>query len=167
MKYVESYTKLANFGHELLERHSLEAGLPMISDYAKNVIGADRCSIYIYNGSKDRLWTTLADGVEKIVIDTKQGIAGATLKERKPVLVNNPYQDERFLPKFDHETGYRTRNIACVPIFNSARSIIGVLQLLNKQEGDFDQDDVRFMIFFAHYISGYIELSSLFREDEA
>jgi len=49
----------------------------------------------------------------------------------------------------DKETGYKTNNIITTPIFNSKREIIGVLQLLNKDEG-FDEDDVKFMIFFAH-----------------
>ena len=58
-----------------------------------------------------------------------------------------------------------TKNIASIPIFDSNRQIIGVFQLLNK-EGGFDREDARFMIFFAHYISGYLELAILF-DDEA
>ena len=166
MKYISSYTKLANFGRELLDRTSLEQGLPIIADYAKDVIGAERCSIYIYRAAHNILWTTLADGVEKLVVDADKGIVGACIKEKKPVLVNAPYNDPRFNQEIDHKTGYLTKNVACVPIFNSTRQIIGVFQLLNKKEGEFDRDDANFMIFFAHFISGYLELASFFREDE-
>lgn len=165
VKHVESYAKLAAFGRTLLEHRTLEKGLPVISEYAKKVIGAERCSIFVYNEQTQKLWTTLADGVEKIMINADEGIAGSTIKERKPIIVNDPYKDARFLSKIDHETGYLTKNIASVPVFDSARKMIGVLQLLNKN-GEFDAEDARFMIFFAHYVSGYLELSCLFRDGE-
>lgn len=161
MKYVNSYAKLASFGHDLLNQTSLEKGLPMIAGYVKDVVGADRCSIYIYDKPENKLWTTLADGIERVEIDADSGIAGATIKERKPLIVNAPYKDPRFYAGIDQKTGYITKNIASVPVFNSRRELIGVLQLLNK-EGDFDKEDTRFMIFFAHYVSGYLELSTLF-----
>lgn len=163
MKYVNSYTKLANFGRELLEQTSLEHGLPMIAGYVKDVVGAERCSIFIYDKAKAKLWTTLADGIEKVEIDAGAGIVGATIKERKPLIVNDPYNDPRFFAGIDQKSGYITHNIASVPVFNSRREIIGVLQLLNKAE-EFDREDTHFMIFFAHYISGYIELSSFFNQ---
>lgn len=167
MSLSERYVKLAAFGRQLLERvRTLEQGLPMIADYAKEVIGADRCSIYVYSPKINMLWTTLADGIEKIMISAEEGIAGSTLHEEKPIIVNDPYKDPRFLQKIDHKTGYITRNLASVPVFDSNRKVIGVLQLLNK-DGVFTEEDTRFMVFFAHYISGYLELATLFREDEA
>ena len=165
MKYVNSYTKLANFGREMLQQTSLEQGLPMIGGYLKDVVQADRCSIFIHDRQGHKLWTTLADGIEHVVIDADQGIAGATLKERKPIISNDPYSDPRFYREVDEKSGYVTKNLASVPIFNSDRQIIGVLQLLNKEE-DFDREDTRFMVFFAHYISGYLELACLFAAKE-
>ena len=156
-----SYAKLADFGRALLHRPSLNEGLPMISSYAKEVSGAERCSIFIYNSSNQTLWTTLADGSEQIIVHKDDGIVGSTLKEGKPILVNDPYHDERFLPTIDQKTGFVTQNIASIPIFNSSRQIIGVFQLLNKPDG-FSKEDAKNMIFFAHYISGYLELAILF-----
>jgi GAF domain-containing protein len=165
MNSAPSYSALADFGRALLKRPSLQEGLPMISEYAKEVSGAERCSIFIYNPNIQMLWTTLADGIEKIMVHKDDGIVGHTVKEGKPILVNNPYEDDRFLPTIDNKSGFVTRNIASIPIFNSSRQIIGVFQLLNKP-GGFSKEDARFMIFFAHYISGYLELAMLF-DDEA
>lgn len=160
-----SYTALADFGRALLKRPTLSEGLPMISEYAKQVSGAERCSIFIYNPKIQMLWTTLADGIEKIMVHQDDGIVGSTLKEGKPILVNNPYEDERFLHTIDNKTGFVTKNIASIPIFDSNRRIIGVFQLLNKPDG-FSPEDAKFMIFFAHYISAYIELAMLY-DDQA
>ena len=157
MKYSDTYIKLADFGRELLQKKSLGEGLPHIAKYAKDVIHARRCSIYMYNGVDDELWTTLADGISKIKLGSDKGIVGQTIRSKKPIIVNDAYSNPNFLSEIDKETGYKTTNIITAPIFNSSRDIIGVLQLLNKDNG-FDNEDVRFMIFFAHYVSGFLEL---------
>ena len=83
----------------------------------------------------------------------------------KPIVVNDAYKDPDFLDEIDKQTGYKTNNIITAPIFDSNRKIIGVLELLNKENG-FDNDDRRFMIFFAHYISGFLELVNHLKESK-
>jgi len=165
MKYANTYHALANFGRELLEKKTLSEGLPLISVYAKNVIGAQRCSIFIYDTKNEELWTTLADGVEKIVVPFDKGLVGATLREKKPIMTNDPYTHPDFLSEVDKETGFVTKNVITAPIFSSKRHILGVLQLINKN-GDFDEEDKKFMIFFAHYISGFLELTNVYLSEE-
>ncbi|MDY0116785.1 MAG: GAF domain-containing protein [Sulfurimonadaceae bacterium] len=165
MKYEKTYSRLADFGRDLLDKKSLEEGLPMIAKYAKGVIGADRCSIFIHDFKNNQLWTTLADEVEKIVIPADKGVVGYTIKAKKPIIANDAYNNPNFLSEVDKKTGYITENIVTAPVFNSKREIIGVLQLLNKKDG-FDNEDVKFMIFFAHYISGFLELINLYNQEQ-
>ena len=165
MKYAGTYAKLSEFGRELLNKKSLPEGLPHISKYVKDVIGADRCSIFINDNRGKELWTTLADGVEKIIVPSDKGIVGHTLVARKPIIANDVYSNPHFLSEVDAQTGYKTKNIVTAPIFNSQREIIGVLELLNK-DGGFDNEDVRFMIFFAHYVSGFLELVNLYSNQD-
>lgn len=162
MKYLDVSHKLAEFGKELLNKKSLESGLPLIAKYAKETIGADRCSIFIYDKEANNLWTTLADGVEKIVIPADEGIVGYTIKQKKPVIINDPYTHPKFLKDIDKKTGYKTNNILTAPIFNPSNEISGVIELLNKT-GGFDNEDIHFITFFAHFISGFIEMLKLFK----
>ena len=157
MKCKDRYVKLAKFGQVLLTKKSIPDGLPHISEYAKEVLDAQRCSIFIYDSHKEELWTTIADGVDKIMLPVDAGMAGLTFKEKKPFIENKPYSNPHFLPKIDEITGFKTRNLITAPIFDSSKEVIGVLELLNK-EGDFNSEDVKFMTFFAHYISGFLEL---------
>lgn len=164
MGYTDTYQKLAVFGRELLHKTSLVDGIPHIAKYAKEVIGSQRCSIFIYDKEENRLWTTLADGVETIDVPYDKGIVGKTIREKKPLLVNDAYGDPDFLPDIDKQTGYKTDNIITAPIFDSNRNIVGVLELLNK-EGGYDNEDRKFIIFFAHYISGFIEMIKKYKEE--
>ena len=163
MKYASTYAKLADFGRDLLNKTSLMEGLPHISKYAKEVIGADRCSIFIYDTGKKELWTTLADGVEKIIVPAYQGIVGETIRAKEHIIANDPYSNPHFLSDVDEDTGYTTKNIITAPIFNSQKEVIGVLELLNK-EGGFDDEDAKFMKFFTHYVSGFLELVNLYAD---
>ena len=162
---VDSYKKIAEFGKQLLSDTSLDNAMLLIADQAKDLVHADRCSIFMYDKEAEMLWTKLADGIGKIAISTTSGIAGDTYTKGEPQVVNAPYSDKRFLAGIDKKSGYETKNMITVPIFDSQRTVIGLFQLLNKEEGDFLDEDLKVLTFFANYISGTLELSFLMKDE--
>jgi len=151
----ETSTQLASFDKSVLDSASHIEALEYISMHVKSLVGAERCSIFIYDQEDDELWTTLADGAEKIIIPYDIGIVGQTIRVKKPVIENDPYDNANFLSDVDMKTGYYTQNILTVPIFNTQNEVVGVLQLLNK-EGGFSKKDVESIASFAKSVSGYI-----------
>ncbi len=158
-------SKLVEFGKEILYKTSLQEGLPLISKYAKEIIGADRCSMFIYDPNQHELWTTLADGVYRITVPADKGIVGDTLREKKAIIENDVNSNPHFLADIDKKTGYNTFNVATAPIFNIKKDIVGVLELLNK-EGGFEDSDIKYMTFFANSISEFIDLINLYEEKQ-
>jgi signal transduction protein with GAF and PtsI domain len=158
---IETYQRIAVFGKKLTQFDNIDDTLPAIAEEAKAIINTERCSIFIVDHTTDMLWTKLSDGIGRIAIDINSGIVGATVSSEHSVIVNNPYDDARFLSKIDEKSGFVTRNILTVPIFNSKQNVVGVIQLLNKYNGDFDEKDEGVMGFFANYISGTLELALL------
>ena len=161
----EKYHKLAQFGIELLEKTSIEEGIPLITKYLKELTGADRTSIFIYDEKNNRLWSTYADGLKYIELDADKGIAGKAIRERNTVVVNDAYSHPDFFSKVDENTDYVTKNIIATPIFSSSHKILGVLEAINK-EGGFSSEDVKFMQFFAHYVSSFLELIEFYEADK-
>jgi len=155
---MHKFNQIAEFGKKLMALGDIENSLEVISDEAKRLLNADRCSIFIVDAEDKMLWTKLSDGIGRIVIALDAGIVGDTYQKAEAQVVNSPYDDPRFLPNIDKKSGYMTRNIITVPIFNSKRDVIGVIQLLNKSRGDYDDQDLEALIFFANYVSGSIEL---------
>ena len=151
------YKLLSDFSKDLVRIATLDDGLPFISAKAKEIIGADRCSVFILDLDRNELWTTLSDGVEKIVVPFDMGLAGHTIRTKKAIMENDAYSNSNFLSDIDMKTGYYTQNILTSPIINSDREVIGVFQLLNKENG-FKKEDLEFITFFAHYVSGFLEL---------
>jgi len=155
---MKKFNQIADFGKELMALTDMEEALELISKEAKLLVNADRCSIFIVDHEDNMLWTKISDGIGRIVISLDAGIVGDTYAKKEPQMVNNPYEDERFLPSIDKKSGYTTKNILTVPIFNSKREVMGVIQLLNKSRGDFDESDLETLTFFANYVSGSLEL---------
>ena len=149
---------IAEFGGKLMLASDIDVALPLISAEAKSLVNAQRCSIFIVDREDNMLWTKFSDGIGRIVISVDSGIIGDTYKTKEAQLVNNPYDDSRFLQAVDKKSGFTTKNMITVPIFDSGREILGILQVLNKERGDFDSEDLSRLIFFANYVSGSIEL---------
>ena len=151
--------QIAEFGQRLMTLESIDNSLELIANEAKKLLNVDRCSIFIVDTEDRMLWTKLSDGIGRIVISLDAGIVGDTYQTKKPQVVNTPYEDERFLPSIDKKSGYVTKNMITVPIFDSKRDVIGIIQLLNKSRFDFDDKDLETLTFFANYVSGSLELA--------
>jgi len=156
---MKKFNQIADFGKELMSLDDMDKVLELIGIEAKKLVNAERCSIFIVDNEDKMLWTKLSDGMGRIVIGLDSGIVGDTYLKKEPQMVNNPYEDSRFLPHIDKKSGYITKNIITVPIFNSKRNVMGIIQLLNKSRFDFDEKDLELLTFFANYVSGSLELA--------
>ncbi len=155
---MQKYNQIAEFGKKLLSINDINDSLVIISQEVKKLINADRCSIFMVDAQDMMLWTKHSDGIGRIVIALDVGVVGDTYKTQEPQIVNTPYDDPRFLQGIDKKSGYVTKNMITVPIFDSSREVIGVIQLLNRSRGDFTDEDLKVLTFFSNYISGSLEL---------
>lgn len=69
------------------------------------------------------------------------GIVGWVVENNQSIVVNDVYEDQRFYTRVDQQSGFRTAQIACVPLRNDNR-VIGVLEAINKQTGSFTHADL-------------------------
>jgi len=161
MNENNTFQGLINIGHHLLTGNQFEDGLSLISDHLTTVTGAERCSIFIYEKKTNELWTILAMGIKKLQISVEKGIVGYVFRTKDSVIENNMENNPFFLSDIDKQSGYTTRNIIACPIYNSKKELIGVLELLNKQNG-FNEYDLDFLNVFANYLGSLIELAPFY-----
>jgi len=141
----------------------LKEMLLQISEKACEVMEADRGSVFLYDPNTDELWSTVALGMggEVIRIPSWSGLAGACFQSGDTINLEDVYQDPRFNKEVDAHTGYHTRSLLCMPLYTRAGSILGVIQLLNKKEGVFSEEDEAFLRSFANHVSVFIEIAKL------
>jgi GAF domain-containing protein len=89
-----------------------------------------------------------------------QGIAGWVIDNGKHLVINDVYTDDRFYTRIDHQSGFVTRSMVCIPLQVEER-IIGVLQAINKQDGNFGDNDLRLLQAIAGPLAAAIENTNL------
>ena len=116
--------------------------LKMVVDYSMELLNAERATLFLYDSEHEELYTRIAEGVEGFRMSVNVGFAGLAARNLKVVNIPDAYADERFNRKVDAKTGYRTRSILSCPLTDYNGKLVGVLQILNKREGTFDDSDI-------------------------
>lgn len=121
----------------------LETTLHTVIEAAREVLGADRGTVFLYDKKTNELFAKVATGLKEIRFPAKVGIAGECAQTRKVLNIPDVYADARFNQEVDRKTGYRTRCLLTIPLVGIDNELVGVMQLLNKTDGVFEEDDER------------------------
>ena len=155
---------LLDLGKKIAYEKDLHSLLKILDDAAREMLGCDRCSIFLYDDSAGELWTTVAHGVDEIRIPAAKGVAGTAALSKEIQIVVDAYNDFRFNPDVDKETGYVTKTILAVPLTDSQQNVVGVFQALNKREGVFSSKDGEMLLLLGNYAGSALENAILYRK---
>lgn len=109
---------------------------------------------------------TLEAGQEKLAgvrVPRGQGVVGYVAEQQHYEIVPDVKQDPRFYPKISDDVGYVTHSILCVPMVVKGRTI-GVIELLNKKNGNFTEEDGERLTRMAATIGVALENARLFQQ---
>lgn len=132
------------------------------ADFARDLVGADRCSLWLIDTKTNELWTKVAHGIDQIRIPMGKGIVGACVEDDRVLVINDISVDTRLHKQVDQKSGYETKRLLCVPLRVEGR-VIGALQLLNKPT-PFTEADAGLLGLLAHFAANAIEGDRLRRE---
>lgn len=144
----------------------LEATLQAVMEQARKLMQADRSTLFMLSKETGELWSKVDSGDHnqklEIRIPSNRGIAGFVASTGQVLNIADAYSDPRFDSGTDIKTGYQTRNILCMPVFNSSSELIAVTQLINKEQGSFSASDEEFMQAFNIQAGIALENAKLF-----
>jgi len=83
-----------------------------------------------------------------------KGVAGKVIRTGEPVLVKDVSDDPDYYSLVDVQAGFKTRNMLDVPLKSGDRTM-GVICVINKKRGDFDETDIEVL----NTLSGTVALS--------
>jgi signal transduction histidine kinase len=83
------------------------------------------------------------------------GIVGHVAATGESLCLFDAQRDPRFYSKPDARTGFQTRSVLCAPILLEGE-IIGVIQVIDSQEGKFSRDDLRVLEAIAAFTASAI-----------
>jgi signal transduction histidine kinase/DNA-binding response OmpR family regulator len=92
-----------------------------------------------------------------------EGIAGHVAQKGEPLLVLDAQNDPHFRPRIDEAIGLVTRSILCVPL-RVKDKIIGAIEVINKLDGQFDENDLWLLNYMAGSVTIALENARLYTE---
>ena len=165
-KQIDRHIKLFHIGQIITSEMNFDVLFDLIADQTKRIMNSERCSVFLEDEKGRGLTAFVSTDLKRneINIPDNRGVAGWVFKNKIPLIVSDAYHDERFYPDIDKQTGFKTRNIVCVPLVNRKKETIGTLQALNKDSGDFSDDDREVLTYLANYVTVAIENARLYEE---
>jgi len=138
---AKALRRILEVTRKLAAPFDLDTMLNEVVDVSRNILDADRGTVFLYDEEADELVVRVATELGTIRIPANKGIVGESAQTRKLINVPDCYADDRFNRAIDKETGYRSRCMLTIPLLGFEDSLVGVLQILNKIDGVFDEQD--------------------------
>jgi sigma-B regulation protein RsbU (phosphoserine phosphatase) len=153
------------YAARIAQEQDTETLLRLNADMARDLVGADRCSIWLVDSGAGELHTAVAHGVAELRVRLGHGLVGACVARAEPIVVNDTSTDERFLNRIDQGSGYLTHSVLVLPLRTADGNVIGAFQALNKP-GGFSESDVALLGLAGSYSAAAIETQMLRKEAE-
>jgi signal transduction histidine kinase len=100
-------------------------------------------------------------------LEPGQGIAGQVFLTGEAVILDDPAHHPDHLRTVGESTGYITRNMVTLPLITPQGKIIGAMQAINKNDSDFDAEDLDLLTIMASQAVLAIESARLYEEARA
>lgn len=139
---------LNRVGQELAATLDLQRVAEQVLQQVTETIGAEGASIWLQDREREG-WlvcqAALSYGQHRSLINQRlrpgQGVAGWVAQTGKSVLTPDAPSDSRFFPGIDEHTGFNTTSLLAVPL-QVRGTVIGVLEVVNRMEGNFGPGDL-------------------------
>ena len=138
---TQALRQILEVTRKLAAPFDLDTMLAEVVDASRRVLNADRGTVFLYDSDANELVVRVGTGLEQIRIPADKGIVGESAQTRKLINVPDCYADDRFNRAIDKQTGYYSRCMLTIPLIGYEDSLVGVLQILNKNNGVFDAQD--------------------------
>jgi len=165
---VRRTSALVDISNRVSDTLSLDVLFPRLMEVVTETLNVERSSLFLYDPDTKELFSRVMQGnaMGEVRFPGNLGIAGSVFTRGEGEIIPDAYADARFNREFDSKSGYRTRNILCVPIRNKKREVIGVTQALNKKEGQFDVEDQRLLEALSSQAAAALENARMFEKVE-
>jgi signal transduction histidine kinase len=93
-----------------------------------------------------------------------RGIAGEVFHTGKVKVTLNVAEDSKHNRELDSKTSFNTESMVSIPLRSMAGNMLGVMQIINRQIGRFDAEDVDLLEIMGAQAGSAIETAKLFEE---
>lgn len=167
---IERYQRLIEISRDLASTLDLDDLLSRIVHAAADLSGSQAASILLYDQTRNQLFfqasTNLADAVMRgLSVPVEGSIAGWIVKNREPIIVDDTHRDPRFFSNVGKAVRFSTDSLLGTPLI-AKEKVVGVLEAINKIDGDFSDDDQEMLMTLSAQAAVAIENARLFLQSD-
>lgn len=162
---LKRYQQLVEISRQLSSTHDMDGLLQRIIQAAAELVKAQSASILFYDEVRDTLtfqFTTNGkdENVMRGTIIPKESVAGWVVSHKVPIIINNTKKSPQFNDKYETYIQIPAKQIIAVPLI-AQDQVIGVLEVINKTAGEFNDEDQSLMLALSAQAAMTIETTRL------
>ncbi len=147
----------------------LDDRLRHILTVAMEAVGAVAGTIYLYRHEDEMLVFRHVVGEKATeltghAMHATSGLAGAVFRSGRSQITNRPQEAAEHDLAVERMVGFTATSMVTVPLTYRAGRAVGVMQILNKQDGEFDGNDLEVLEIVGSVAAAAIETAQLARE---
>jgi GAF domain-containing protein len=169
-KLLEGYRALIDIAHDLTSTLDLDILLSRIINAAVEITEAEAASILLYDDAGKQLFFQAATNLDPpamrgLIVPLQGSIAGWIVLNRQTVRTEDVHTDPRHFGHIEKVTQFKTGSLIGVPLITKEK-VVGVLEVLNKKKGIFDETDENLLTGLAAQAAVAIENTRLFQQSD-
>lgn len=154
---IRQLARLVEISVTLNSTLDIDRLLQYIIETATDILACEAASILLYDEPNNRLFFAAATGsapeeLAHIPVPIDKSIAGQIFTSQKPQIINDMSDNPQHYNQVGEQVQFVTRSLLGVPMFIRNQPI-GVLEALNKREGEFDEHNMRLLSIIASHAS--------------
>lgn len=163
-KRARQLNRLIELNH-LIARLDSQTFFQSIVEMAAEFTSSDYCSILEYEPGEKCLkfisgpWLQMPR-LREISVPLEGSIAGDTFRTAETILLTHADQDPRLFSEVQNILEIRTHRLLSVPIQYQGQ-VLGVMQAVNKFEGEYDHEDTAFLLSLAGQAGSMLHIRNL------
>lgn len=166
---LQNYQRLIEISRDLASTLDLDILLNRIVHAGADLTGAQAASILLYDHANQQLYFQSASNLEKPMLQgllvPMDSLAGWIVRNRQPVIIPDVSKDERHFGQIGKSVNFETRSLLGVPLMTKDK-VIGVLESVNKIQGEFVDDDLDILSALGAQAAVAIENTRLFQQSD-
>jgi len=167
---LERYLRLIEISLDLASTLDLKTLLNRIGHAAADLCNAQAASILLYDENKQQLHFESTTNLDEplmrgLIVPVNSSIAGWIVLNREPIIIDDTQKDSRHYSKIAKFTNVTTNSMLGVPLIAKGK-VIGVLEAINRIEGNFNEDDQDVLMALGAQAAVAIENARLFHQSD-
>jgi len=155
---------------DLASTLDLETLLDRITRAAADITDCDAASIILYDETAKQLFFQASTNMDQhimrgFVVPLENSIAGSIVQNRAPLRINDVTEDTRHFKQVGQTLSKEIHSLMGVPLITKDK-VIGVLEAINKKEGDFTDTDQDLLTVLGAQAAVAIENTRLFQQSD-